>query len=292
MSKGGQIAIGVTFLIGGVCMAACGFFVGNEVPAGPTPFYLGGAFCIVVATACLVRRSRWVTIPLIIAGVLGYCFRNGPPKLALEDFSGLALAAGILFLSSWGAIYFSAGSIGSASVRSEWAQAGDIEGGIALLQEHLRTAGGSASIYNDLAALLGVNSEWAESLRMIEKAEQLGGTSALSLSNKGMVLGKLGRTEEAVATLKQSVELDPKSLLSACNYGNLLIDTGRLDEATTMLEKAEHNPGRKPAWVTRRTARYGRTLSKSSAGSWRTRKLRGVKAETLQAASQCASFGT
>ena len=135
MSKGGQIAIGVTFLIGGVCMAACGFFVGNEVPAGPTPFYLGGAFCIVVATACLVRRSRSVAsiLPLIIAGVLGYCFRNGPPKLALEDFSGLALAAGILFFVILGCYLLFRWKY-RVSIRAvRMAQAGDIEGGIALL---------------------------------------------------------------------------------------------------------------------------------------------------------------
>jgi hypothetical protein len=240
MSKGGQIAIGVTFLIGGICMAACGFFVGNEVPAGPTPFYLGGAFCIVVAIACLVRRSQWVTIPLIIAGVLGYCFRDGPPEFSLGDFSGLALPAGIVFFVILGCYLFFRWKY-RVSIRAvRMAQAGDIKGGIALLQEHLRTAGGSASLYNDLAALLGGNSEWAESLRMIEKAEQLGGTTTTSLATKGFVLWKLGRTEEALACLKQSVELGPKVLFHVCNYGSLLVETGRLDEATAMLGQAEH----------------------------------------------------
>jgi tetratricopeptide (TPR) repeat protein len=119
------------------------------------------------------------------------------------------------------------------------AQAGDVEGAVALLQDHLRQAGPSATAYNNLAMLLFVQQKWEEALRMAEEAEHVGGPQPHILGNKGLALWKLGRSQEALPYLQEAAHRLPENLLAACNYGLLLAELGQREEAAEVLRRAE-----------------------------------------------------
>lgn len=88
MSKGSQILLGIVFAF------AAGFFAyvastdGPRMPAGEWPFYGLSVFSAAVACACLVSRSRPITLRVIGAGIFaaflftavnGY-FKEAPVK--------------------------------------------------------------------------------------------------------------------------------------------------------------------------------------------------------------------
>jgi len=119
------------------------------------------------------------------------------------------------------------------------AQAGDVEGAIALSKEHMRRHGPTVFLYNNLAAYHGLQDEWSEALAMIEQAEQMGDAEPFLLGSKGMALWKLGRTDEALSSFEEACRRAPNDLGIACNYGSLLVEVGRLPEALELLRTAD-----------------------------------------------------
>jgi tetratricopeptide (TPR) repeat protein len=197
------------------------------------------AFCFVVAIACLVRRSRPITLPIICFVVVLVVLYSG----SLDRLGGAlaisAIGVGVVLLAI--AILY-------LSVRWRdrvWLEAvrlsreGDIEGAVALLQEHLRQAGPSATAYNYLAIMLIVQQRYDEALRMAEKAEQAGGPQPHILGSKGVALWKVGRAQEGLAYLQEAARQQPDNLLAACNLGLLLAELGQGEEAAEVLKRAE-----------------------------------------------------
>lgn len=119
------------------------------------------------------------------------------------------------------------------------ALAGDMEGAIALLREHLRNGANDAMIFNNLAVFHGSRGEWDDALATIEEAGARAGWKPLLLANKGLFLWKLGRPKEALTCLEEATRLEPRNLLSVCHYGAVLAEAGRLEDAADCLRQAE-----------------------------------------------------
>jgi hypothetical protein len=58
MSAGARITLAIATILFAAGFAATGRYFGPELPAGSWPFYGLGAFCILIALACLIRSSR------------------------------------------------------------------------------------------------------------------------------------------------------------------------------------------------------------------------------------------
>src|SRR5207249_3796941 len=63
--------------------------------------------------------------------------------------------------------------------------------------------------YNHLALLRGLQGRWAESLRLIEEAEEQADPKPETLANKGVALWKLGRPQEALPFLQEAARRLP-----------------------------------------------------------------------------------
>lgn len=120
------------------------------------------------------------------------------------------------------------------------AQAGDVEGAIALLHEHMRDHEPTALCCNNLAVFYGMQNKWDEALRMVEQAEALSSSQPGLLATKGLALWKLGRTQEALPCLEEAQRRNSADLLVTCNYGSLLAELRRHAEARELLRHADH----------------------------------------------------
>ncbi len=115
MSTGACIALAIMMILGAACSVAIGIYLGPELPGGPPAFYGLAAFCIVVATACLVRKSRPVTLRIIGAVIFltsaYFTYRSYGEKSFIHLLIGLivfGLPSGYLAIfgkyPNWGAI--------------------------------------------------------------------------------------------------------------------------------------------------------------------------------------------
>src|SRR5262245_54618690 len=208
MSKAARVTIAIVTLIGGSCFVLCGLAFGHEAPAGPLPFYGLAAFCFVIATACLSRRSRPATLPIIavaVVAVLWLANRDG----AITTLAAVGAVLGAVLLVGV-SLYLYVRWRDRVWLRAvRLFRAGDSEGAVAWLQEDLQQAGPSAPTCNTLAALYGAQQRWEEALRMAEEAERVGGPQSRVLNNKGMALWKLGRSQEALAHLQEAARRQP-----------------------------------------------------------------------------------
>jgi len=245
MRKGTSVTNTIVTFIGGTCFVLVGLgFVlvglafGQEMRPGPLPFLGLGAFCFLFATALLFRRSRKVTRPIIVVVILAAILAaNRDFALAAVSWMGALVGAVVLAILM---LYLYVRWKDRVSVRAlKLARAGDVEGAISFLHEHLQLRGPSAPVYRDLATFYCVQGNWAEALRMVAQAEQLGGQSPQLLNTKGMALWKSGQMPEALAFMEEAVSRAPRDLLVACNYGSLLFDLGHREAAEEELRRAE-----------------------------------------------------
>ena len=127
MSPGARITIGVATAISAVLFVLTGIAFGKELPNGPWPLYGLGAFCGIVALACLVPRSRPVTLRIIGAAIFvifaHYAYDSyGKDNFnrALVGFLVLGLPAGFVAITggypTWGR---AAGAFTSAELEED-----------------------------------------------------------------------------------------------------------------------------------------------------------------------------
>ena len=234
MSKGFRITLALATLFFGAVFVWAAIFIGNNVPAGPLPFYGMAAFCFVVATACLSGRSRVVTLPIIAIVLVAAAWQASPSIavtiLAVVGVALLALAVLYAYMRWRHRVLLRA---------ARMLHAGNSEGAHALLQDQLRRDGPSARIYDHLATLFALELNWPEVLRMVEEAERMGDPQANVLATKGLALWKLGRVPEALGYLKEALLMQPNDLIYACHYGCALAESSRWVEASEVLERAE-----------------------------------------------------
>jgi hypothetical protein len=69
MSRGACIFLGIATLLIGAGFVATGAVAGENLPSGRLPFYVIGAFCGIIALACLSRRSRPITLRILGASI-------------------------------------------------------------------------------------------------------------------------------------------------------------------------------------------------------------------------------
>lgn len=113
MSSGARIALAIMTLFCAASFAAIGLISGDQLSAGAWPFYGISAFCVVIAVACLMPRSRPVTLRLIGSIIflvyVCYFFDSLGDISILRAFSGFCvwgLPSGYLAIKgtypSWG----------------------------------------------------------------------------------------------------------------------------------------------------------------------------------------------
>jgi hypothetical protein len=114
MSRGAAITLGIACLLCGIGFA---FVPMLGVGASPTGIYSMAAFCLLIATACLVPRSRPVTLRIVAVGVFVTCAwyvwstrraawwpgQQGQPSLgrAVLAFFSFGLPAAYVAIRGW-----------------------------------------------------------------------------------------------------------------------------------------------------------------------------------------------
>src|SRR5262249_16771149 len=136
------------------------------------------------------------------------------------------------------------------------ANAGDIDGAIALIQADMAKCGQTANNFINLAVFHAMKGQCQEALELLDRAEDLGGISShpyLLTLNRAVSLRKIGRPSEAAALLWELREQRPEDFLVLCNLANVLIDLDRLDSAAVYYRKLEGL--RAKTWVVDRETR-------------------------------------
>jgi hypothetical protein len=98
MSPWARIMIGLVSAFGAICFALIGFFPGFALPAGAWPFYGLAAFWTIVALACLVPRSKPLTLRLIGAPVCGFFAVYAYSSFGTDSFPRALAGLGVLGL--------------------------------------------------------------------------------------------------------------------------------------------------------------------------------------------------
>ena len=116
------------------------------------------------------------------------------------------------------------------------AQAGDLDGAIAVLRERIEEKGPTQNRANVLGTFLLRRERWNEAAEMFRKAEQLGkANKAIYRANLGLALLSGGKPAEAIPVLEEAAGLGPKILPLTCiiplHTALVLVELNRWDEA-------------------------------------------------------------
>jgi tetratricopeptide (TPR) repeat protein len=233
------IVCGGSFLLLGIAFLFVGFLFANQrMRPGPVPFFALAAFCFLVATAFLYHRGRLVTMPLILLAIIAAIW-VAAPEFAFGAVASVGGIGGAFVLAIFVLYLYLRWKNRVSAKALKLARAGDVEGAISLMQDHLDHNGQSAAVYSDLAVLHAMRGNWPAVLGMIEEAERLGGQQPGFLNTKGLALWKSGQLTDALPCLEEAARRAPRDLLVACNYGSLLVELGHLDAAKLELQRAE-----------------------------------------------------
>jgi hypothetical protein len=91
MSRGSQIAIGITTSMGTVLFAWVAIVGGKNTPIGVAGFLGLSAFFAIVSVACLVKRGRFVTMRITAAGICLALVSGGISEMVDQGFRGRLL---------------------------------------------------------------------------------------------------------------------------------------------------------------------------------------------------------
>jgi len=103
MSRGALLTLGVAALFGTFAFILIGLNLGNDLPAGATPFYVMAAICGIVAWVCLARRRQQQPTtpqPQEISDTAPERTHSGMNL----DLSKLTLSGWLLLLSTFGIV--------------------------------------------------------------------------------------------------------------------------------------------------------------------------------------------
>jgi tetratricopeptide (TPR) repeat protein len=117
-------------------------------------------------------------------------------------------------------------------------QRGQIEEGIALIEQALAVRPASAEALSNLANGLMRMQRHAEALNCLDQALALDPRQAEALTNRGLALAALGRFADAAASHERALRIRPDFLEALNNYGNALRALGRFADALDSYDKA------------------------------------------------------
>ncbi|AUX46226.1 hypothetical protein SOCE26_077310 [Sorangium cellulosum] len=120
---------------------------------------------------------------------------------------------------------------------------GDMDGGIAGLEEHLAAAPGDGGAWLALGAAYAAVERWADAARALARGlnndeDDLHGGAAEARLAYARALVRLGRLDDAIAELRRAVAFEPPDPRALRELGVVLYDTQRYDEATRWLARA------------------------------------------------------
>ena len=142
------------------------------------------------------RTSWWLVVTLAVSVVLFAAFAGKPPPWLRATAIAATVTGFAILLISVIVVRKKQGVLRTANAM---ARQGDVEGAIAFLEEHMQHNGPSAPVYNHLALLRGLQGRWAESLRLIEEAEQQAGAKPETPSTNRTIFCRIG-SSRSVAT--------------------------------------------------------------------------------------------
>ena len=117
--------------------------------------------------------------------------------------------------------------------------AGDIDAGVALLREALRSRSGQPRAYVVLAAYYGHYERFDAAVELLESAAGRFTDDTSILFRLGALLEQSGRHDEAERRFRQILDLDPEHGATLNYLGYMLADRGeRLEESVVLLERA------------------------------------------------------
>ena len=117
--------------------------------------------------------------------------------------------------------------------------AGDIDAGIALLEEALRSRTGQPRAYLALAAYYGHYERFDAAIELLESADGRFPDETSILFRLGALLEQSGRPADAERNFRRILELNPEHAATLNYLGYMLADRGeRLEESVMLLERA------------------------------------------------------
>ncbi|HSD39167.1 MAG TPA: tetratricopeptide repeat-containing glycosyltransferase family protein [Rhodocyclaceae bacterium] len=117
-------------------------------------------------------------------------------------------------------------------------QLGQVNPGIALIEQALRIRPDAAEALSNLSNGLIRERRYEEALTRLDRSLSLSPAQPEALTNRGIALGALGRLEEAAASHARALQLRPDFLEALNNHGNALRALGHFDEALAAYDKA------------------------------------------------------
>ena len=116
---------------------------------------------------------------------------------------------------------------------------GDVDAGVALLQEAQQSRSGQPRAYLVLAAYYGHYERFDAAIALLESAERRFADNTSILFRLGAVLEESGRAADAERRFRRILDLDPEHAATLNYLGYMLADRGeRLEESVMLLERA------------------------------------------------------
>jgi tetratricopeptide (TPR) repeat protein len=129
---------------------------------------------------------------------------------------------------------------------------GNVSGAVALLETVLRGNHADVDALYYLALARCQSGEFAEGIRLIERAIALAPDRAPAHNLLGMALSRLGRTREALASFDRAIALQPRFAEAHGNRAGALADLGLLEPALAAYAQAlALDPKSFPDWMNR-----------------------------------------
>jgi tetratricopeptide (TPR) repeat protein len=195
----------------------------------------------------------WVWLLLLSSfGLIFYQFvpkREGPNPPPTPMFQHWLLPVVVVIVIWILAFAFQFFRIFDPGVRraNKRALAGDLDGAIEDLREHIEDKGPTQVRVNALGLLMLQRERWAEAAALFRKAVEIGGSKGVCQANLGLALLKGGKPAEALPVLEEALHIGPQAPVMTCLVGLhtclALAELGRWDEAHEQFRVAEEAAG-------------------------------------------------